>query len=310
MFLRTLYGSRMPQARHPRADEEISNYWRDDTESSREIARVMGEFDDDAGSDDDMKKTALPAVLADSMASRQSRSASTLALHPFLSHVLPSTPLEHLDTVNVEDMDAASISAQLSPSGLISIAAADIDEASRQDNGNVRTSGLDLELIQALRSAASTTDNQEEAPRRVLVENFMARMLPRTDTTTPSSVDQDSPESQLRFLSLLRRINELRSQQANVEADVWDGLPYPQIMALPTFKYQLRETSTDTSDEEASSPDDHKNNTMCAVCYTEYAPEEEVRALPCLHFYHRECIDQWLLHHRICPICKHIVAIY
>lgn len=48
----------------------------------------------------------------------------------------------------------------------------------------------------------------------------------------------------------------------------------------------------------------------CAVCYTEYAPEEEVRALPCLHFYHRECIDQWLMHHRICPICKHVVAVY
>jgi hypothetical protein len=48
----------------------------------------------------------------------------------------------------------------------------------------------------------------------------------------------------------------------------------------------------------------------CAVCYTEYAPDEEVRALPCLHFYHRECIDQWLLHHRMCPICKHMVAVY
>lgn len=49
---------------------------------------------------------------------------------------------------------------------------------------------------------------------------------------------------------------------------------------------------------------------MCALCYSEYAPEEEVRALPCLHFYHCECIDQWLIHDRMCSICQHIVAPY
>jgi hypothetical protein len=46
------------------------------------------------------------------------------------------------------------------------------------------------------------------------------------------------------------------------------------------------------------------------VCCDEFEAEEEVRALPCLHFYHRECIDQWLMYHRQCPICKHVVAVY
>lgn len=48
----------------------------------------------------------------------------------------------------------------------------------------------------------------------------------------------------------------------------------------------------------------------CTVCYTEYEQDDELRTLPCLHYYHRECIDQWLLHHRLCPICKHVVAVY
>lgn len=89
--------------------------------------------------------------------------------------------------------------------------------------------------------------------------------------------------------------------------EAWEGLPYPQILALPTFRYQKREAQAEDGDGlEAAAPD----KSLCAVCYTDYEEGEEVRTLPCLHFYHRECIDQWLLHHRLCPICKHVVAVY
>ena len=87
----------------------------------------------------------------------------------------------------------------------------------------------------------------------------------------------------------------------------WDGLPYPQIITLPTFKYQLREQLNGTNQTE---DDSEVSNTVCAVCCDEFNTEEEVRVLPCLHFYHRECIDQWLMYHRQCPICKHVVSVY
>ena len=92
-----------------------------------------------------------------------------------------------------------------------------------------------------------------------------------------------------------------------MQAGSWDGLPYPQIITLPTFKYQLREQLNGTNQTE---DDSEVSNTVCAVCCDEFNTEEEVRVLPCLHFYHRECIDQWLMYHRQCPICKHIVAVY
>lgn len=42
----------------------------------------------------------------------------------------------------------------------------------------------------------------------------------------------------------------------------------------------------------------------CLVCLCDYAPEEEVRTMPCLHFFHKECIDKWLGKSNSCPICK------
>ena len=45
--------------------------------------------------------------------------------------------------------------------------------------------------------------------------------------------------------------------------------------------------------------------TKCMVCLVEYEKNEELRTMPCLHFFHRECIDKWLLERgSTCPICK------
>lgn len=312
MFLRNLYGSRMPQPLHPRANDEISNYWREDTESSRELARMMDELEnDDAADANGQKKNAMPIAVVDDAINGGAASRRGSLLSAALSANLATVaPFDALNSLNMDEINATPVAAQLSPTGLISIAAADIDEA-----GNAQTRELDLELLESIRRTANAT------PRQIVVENFMARILAASSSSTSAPTPlplhtlsatpaQEESDPRLRFLSLLRRINELRSQQIQQDADVWDGLPYPQILALPTFKYTVRTKTSEQETSSSSASHEHKNNTSCAVCCMEYAAEEEVRALPCLHFYHRECIDQWLLHHRICPICKHVVAVY
>ena len=43
---------------------------------------------------------------------------------------------------------------------------------------------------------------------------------------------------------------------------------------------------------------------QCSVCLCEFEPGEQVRTLPCAHFFHAACIDRWFERKRECPLCK------
>ncbi|CAA6671937.1 unnamed protein product [Spirodela intermedia] len=45
--------------------------------------------------------------------------------------------------------------------------------------------------------------------------------------------------------------------------------------------------------------------TTCAVCLQDFKNGESAKRLPvCCHLYHAACIDEWLLRHRSCPLCR------
>jgi len=50
--------------------------------------------------------------------------------------------------------------------------------------------------------------------------------------------------------------------------------------------------------------DDDEHNGLCAICISEFEDGEELRKLPCGHFFHKDCVDEWFNRSSVCPMCK------
>ncbi|XP_069789508.1 RING finger protein 215 [Narcine bancroftii] len=67
-----------------------------------------------------------------------------------------------------------------------------------------------------------------------------------------------------------------------------------QLSALKTRKYFPNKRQKTQLQEHES----------CAVCLEEFHKNQCLRVLPCLHEFHRDCVDPWLLLQQTCPLCK------
>lgn len=162
----------------PRSDPEISSYWEHDTAASREIARAMAEAEAADRAEDDtaagdagdaegagsVLKKPMVAMFEDGNPAAGGRARGRpFALSIQLADLLaPSTS----DLPALLDGDATLAAgspphSQLSPTGLISIAAADIDEASTSPRPGAPRD-LDWEFIAALRRRAEGDDSGAE----------------------------------------------------------------------------------------------------------------------------------------------------
>jgi hypothetical protein len=101
-------------------------------------------------------------------------------------------------------------------------------------------------------------------------------------------------------------ILHMMEQDVSVRSNLWEsflrnegpmmrnpmnrGISSTDIDRLPCFTYQNANNNSITE--------------PCSICLEPYQEGTRVRALPCMHHYHAECIDTWLQQHDTCPVCK------
>ena len=85
------------------------------------------------------------------------------------------------------------------------------------------------------------------------------------------------------------------------------SIPLHVVNSFPTVKlsysHELLRKKHDVDVEEFGRPRD-KQKSICYVCMNVFVIDQCVRRIPCGHYFHRECIDRWLLTQRSnCPMC-------
>ncbi|OLY85286.1 RING finger protein 165 [Smittium mucronatum] len=75
----------------------------------------------------------------------------------------------------------------------------------------------------------------------------------------------------------------------------------------------LTDTLSPSKDKGARGSDDNEKNekeqtnygSECLICFEKINVGDDIRVIPCLHRFHKECLDQWLLERTgSCPNCR------
>ncbi|XP_008827088.1 RING finger protein 148 [Nannospalax galili] len=81
--------------------------------------------------------------------------------------------------------------------------------------------------------------------------------------------------------------NSFTRRQRQIKADVKKAIDQLQLRVLKEGDKEL-----------------DPNEDSCVVCFDTYKAQDVIRILTCKHFFHKTCIDPWLLVRRTCPMCK------
>ncbi|KAJ4832196.1 hypothetical protein Tsubulata_009022 [Turnera subulata] len=73
-----------------------------------------------------------------------------------------------------------------------------------------------------------------------------------------------------------------------------------EIDILPEYEYKVPDSSASVVPHSS----DASIALKCVVCQDQVKPGEIVRALPCLHQFHKVCVDGWLREKGQCPFCR------
>lgn len=80
-----------------------------------------------------------------------------------------------------------------------------------------------------------------------------------------------------------------------------------QLLRVPSAVRELLPSKPYQAPEVNPLPGAETEPDCCSICLVELEAGEQVTVLPCMHFYHKECIGSWLKRNCTCPLCKNNV---
>ncbi|XP_021284343.1 probable E3 ubiquitin-protein ligase RHG1A [Herrania umbratica] len=110
--------------------------------------------------------------------------------------------------------------------------------------------------------------------------------------------------------SVIFGVADIHDRHRDMRLDV-DNMSYEELLAL---EERIGNVSTGLSEETilsrlkrrkySTAPVTQLEAEPCCICQEEYNDGQDLGTLECGHDFHADCINQWLMHKNLCPICK------
>jgi len=142
-----------------------------------------------------------------------------------------------------------------------------------------------LRWLSNLNRIRSRTNLSDELVSRLGLYMFMNGRFTERDATLLriAGTDRDFNAEDYEMLQALDDMGAARQESEGCSENEIDRLPLHLL-----------------SEEEIL----HHSRRKCSICLAFYELGDEIRTVPCLHQFHKDCIDPWLRSKSNCPICK------
>ncbi|GAB4844097.1 hypothetical protein Ancab_014062 [Ancistrocladus abbreviatus] len=124
----------------------------------------------------------------------------------------------------------------------------------------------------------------------------------------PSDMDLDMRIELLEALEAettnnIRRVTQLLNSDREFNEN-----DYEMLLALDENNQEHLGASFDQITNLPQSTVQTESGETCSICLEVPAVGDTIRHLPCLHKFHKDCIDPWLRRKGVCPVCKSNIA--
>jgi len=125
------------------------------------------------------------------------------------------------------------------------------------------------------------------------LQAIMNEENPETMENTENEEDyvEEAASEDLSYDTLLR----LGERMGDVKSERWALIASEMIDKLPKKIF---------TKAMSAGKDENDCGVKCLVCQCAFEEAETIRILPCQHYFHEGCIDQWLLTKDNCPYCR------
>merc|ERR1712003_127887 len=114
-----------------------------------------------------------------------------------------------------------------------------------------------------------------------------------SDAEDEEEIERTINDTVSRIRDMRERMSRLTERLGDARQERWESVSMREIQKLPKIIYN------DSLLNKAKAGDDLLS--QCLICQCSYVAGESLRKLPCNHYFHTECVDQWLRSKDVCP---------
>ena len=149
---------------------------------------------------------------------------------------------------------------------------------------------------EAMASYAMSTEYLRENADQFSSEDLAALQAAMAEEDPENDIDEgddedDSISQELSYDALLR----LGERIGDVKEERWALVAREKIDQLSTLVW---------TPSMAEGKEENHTAVKCQVCQFPYEEGDELRELPCEHYFHKECVDSWLETKDTCALCR------